>query len=64
MTRHFNAQAAVLALLATVAMLSGVRGIAAFEQRTALAAAQPDLVLAAAQVPVQQVVVVGRRARV
>lgn len=65
MTKTFNAQAAVLAVVATLATLSGAYSIAAYEHQAAVVAVTklPSVRLARAVVPVERVVVVGRRAR-
>lgn len=58
-----NARAAVAALLVTIATLGGVDRIADTEHGQALAAAAGPVRVAAAEPVVQQVVIVGRRAK-
>lgn len=59
-----NTRAAAAALLVTIASLAGVSRIADSEHRQVLVAAEQSATLAAAAPAVQQVVIVGRRAKV
>lgn len=63
MTTTLNLRAAALAVLVTVATVGSLNGIANSEHRQAVAAANETTLTAAAEPAVQQIVIVGRRAK-